>query len=209
MYIAVAGNIGCGKTTLVEKLTQRYGWKPFYENINNPYLDDFYKDMITWSFKLQIGFLANKVTQMRQMSEESCTVIQDRTVYEEAEVFVRNLRNMALMSERDYQTYMRVYNLMVEKKTRPDLLIYLRGSVESLVGQIKKRGREYEQNIQTDYLESLNELYNNWIENNYDGNKLTIDIDNLDFVGSEDDFMLLIELIEKKLSSLGIEVEAR
>ncbi len=204
MYIAVAGNIGCGKTTLVEMLSEKYGWKPYYENIDNPYLDDFYKDMKLWSFKLQISFMANKVVQMRDIAKENISVIQDRTIFEEAMVFVKNLHNMTLLTYRDYKTYIKIYNLLIEEVKHPDLLIFLKADVSRLISQINKRGRAFEQNIQTEYLQKLNELYLDWIENIYEGEKLIIDIDKLDFVDNASDNQKIVEIIESKIKTLGL-----
>lgn len=204
MYLAVAGNIGCGKSSLVELLSYHYSLKPYYENIDNPYLNDFYKDMKEWSFKLQISFLANKITQMRSMEQETVSVIQDRTVYEEAMVFVKNLNNMVLLTQRDYATYLRVYNLMLQDVCEPELLIYLKSDVNNLIKQIKKRGRDFEQNIQTEYLEKLNELYDDWINNQYKGNKLIIDINDMDFVDDRADFDTILCLVEEKMTQLGL-----
>ena len=204
MYIAVAGNIGSGKTSLVEMLSEHYSMKPYYESIDNPYLDDFYKDMKEWSFKLQISFLSNKIAQMRSIESESSGVIQDRTVYEEAMVFVKNLKNMLLLSQRDYSTYLSIYELMLQGVKAPELVIYLKGDVDMMVHQIKKRGRGFEQNIQTEYLEKLNELYNDWITNQYTGEKLIIDVNNLDFVDNKADFEKILVLVEEKVSQLGL-----
>ena len=203
MYIAVAGNIGCGKTSLVEILAERCGMNPYYESIDNPYLDDFYKDMKEWSFKLQISFLASKIAQMRSINNEQCNVIQDRTVYEEAMVFVKNLNNMLLLSQRDFNTYLKIYDLMLQGVKEPDLVIYLKGDVSMLVSQIKKRGRDYEQNIQTEYLEKLNELYDDWVLNQYEGNKIIIEVNDLDFVDNKEDLEKLLSLLEDKAQELG------
>lgn len=204
MYIAVSGNIGCGKSSLVEMLSNHYGLKPYYENIDNPYLNDFYNDMREWSFKLQISFLANKIGQLRSIASESTGVVQDRTVYEEAIVFVKNLNNMALLSQRDYDTYLKLYHLLLQNVSEPQLLIYLKSDVPNLVRQIEKRGRDYEQNIKIEYLEKLNELYDNWITNQYGGAKLIIDIKGLDFVGKQADFDSVLKLIEEKIAQLGL-----
>lgn len=204
MYIAVAGNIGCGKTSLVEMLSKHFNIKPYYENIDNPYLNDFYLDMEKWSFKLQMSFLANKITQMRSIEQESTTVIQDRTVYEEAMIFVKNLNNMLLLTPRDYKTYLQIYNLMLQGMAEPQLLIYLKSNVSTLVSQIKKRGRDFEQNIEIEYLTKLNELYNHWAINLYKGEKLIIDIDDIDFVQNKTDFDNVILIIEEKISQLGL-----
>ncbi len=206
MYIAIAGNIGCGKTSFVEKFAKEYGVMPYYEDIDNPYLNDFYNDMKQWSFKLQISFLANKVTQMRAIQKEGICVIQDRTVYEEAMVFVKNLNNMSLMSKRDYKTYLRVYNLILEDICEPELLIYLKSDVSTLISNIKKRGRDFEQNIQPEYLEKLNELYNEWFDNQYTGPKIVIEVDKLDFIEHECDFAKITSLINVKIKELGLKL---
>ena len=204
MYIAIAGNIGCGKTSFVEMFSKEYDLMPYYENIDNPYLNDFYSDMKQWSFKLQISFLANKVTQMRSIAKEDMNVIQDRTVFEEAMVFVKNLNNMLLMSKRDYTTYLRIYNLLLEDISKPDLLIYLKSDVPTLVANIKKRGRVFEQNIQHEYLEKLNELYDDWFYNEYKGPKIVINIDELDFIEKEEDFKEMTSIINSEINKLGL-----
>ena len=204
MYIAIAGNIGCGKTSFVEMFSKEYNLMPYYENIDNPYLNDFYSDMKQWSFKLQISFLANKVTQMRSIAKEDMNVIQDRTVFEEAMVFVKNLNNMLLMSKRDYTTYLRIYNLLLEDISKPDLLIYLKSDVPTLVANIKKRGRVFEQNIQHEYLEKLNELYDDWFYNEYKGPKIVINIDELDFIEKEEDFKEMTSIINSEINKLGL-----
>lgn len=204
MYISVSGNIGCGKSSLVEMLSNHYDLKPYYENIDNPYLNDFYNDMKEWSFKLQISFLANKITQLRSIANETVGVVQDRTVYEEAMVFVKNLNNMVLLSQRDYTTYLRVYELMLQNVCEPQLLIYLKSDVATLVRQIAKRNRAYEQNIKLEYLEKLNDLYDDWIVNQYKGEKLIIDIKDLDFVENRVDFDKILCLVEGKMTQLGL-----
>lgn len=204
MYIAVAGNIGCGKTSLVGMLAEHYGMKPYYESIDNPYLDDFYKNMKGWSFQLQISFLASKIAQIRFIGEEQQGVIQDRTVYEEAMVFVKNLNNMHLLSQRDYLTYSTIYDLMLGGVESPELIVYLKGDVNMLINQIKKRGRDFEQNIKAEYLEKLNELYDDWIINQYEGAKLIIDVNNLDFVDNKADFEKVLSLVEEEIERLGL-----
>lgn len=201
-HFAVAGNIGSGKTTLVEKLAQHYAWKPYYELIENPYLDDFYKDMRSWAFHLQVCFLSNKFSQLKGIAAESGPVIQDRTVYEEALVFVKNLQNMMLLSPRDYQTYLDIYNNLEPDKYRPDLLIYLKGSVDKLVSQIHKRGRIFEQNIEPDYIERLNRLYDDWVENHYPGEVLVIDVNEMDFVENDADFLKITALVDEKIARM-------
>ena len=184
MYIAIAGNIGSGKTTLTEMLTKRYDARSYLEESNNPYIGDFYENMNRWSFNLQIYFLGSRIRQTMEMLSDAsaCDIIQDRTVYEDAHIFAGNLHEMGLMSTRDFDTYMGIFRLVTELIPKPDLLIYLRASVPTLISQIRKRGREYEMNIDENYLKRLNDKYNYWIDNLYDGEVLVIDKDHEDFV---------------------------
>ena len=184
MYIAIAGNIGSGKTTLTQMLTERYEAKAYLENIDNPYIGDFYEDMNRWSFNLQIRFLGSRIEQTMEMLADSTQrmIIQDRTIYEDAYIFAGNLHEMGLMSSRDIETYMGIFRLVTNLIPKPDLLIYLKASVPTLTSQIRKRGREYEMNIDEAYLNRLNTKYNHWIETIYEGPVLVVDKDHEDFV---------------------------
>lgn len=184
MYIAIAGNIGSGKTTLTQMLTSRYDARCYLEESNNPYIGDFYEDMNRWSFNLQIYFLGSRIRQTLDMLSDrgQGVIIQDRTIYEDAHIFADNLHQMGLMSSRDIETYMKMFRLVTSLIPKPDLLIYLKASVPTLISQIRKRGREYEMNIDEKYLKRLNDKYNDWVENIYAGEVLVIDKDSEDYV---------------------------
>lgn len=183
MYIAIAGNIGSGKTTLTEMLTRRYRAKCYLEESDNPYIGDFYEDMNRWSFQLQISFLGSRIQQtMDMLSAGDGDIFQDRTIYEDAHIFATNLHEMGLMSTRDIETYMKIFRLVTTLIPKPDLLIYLKASVPTLISQIRKRGREYEMNIDEAYLRRLNDKYDHWIDLIYEGEVLVVDKDSEDFV---------------------------
>ena len=183
MYIAIAGNIGSGKTTLTEMLTRRYRAKCYLEESDNPYIGDFYEDMNRWSFQLQISFLGSRIQQTMDMfSAGDGDIFQDRTIYEDAHIFATNLHEMGLMSTRDIETYMKIFRLVTTLIPKPDLLIYLKASVPTLISQIRKRGREYEMNIDEAYLRRLNDKYDHWIDHIYEGEVLVVDKDSEDFV---------------------------
>ena len=203
MHIAIAGNIGSGKTTLTTKLSKHYNWEAHYEDVeNNPYLNDFYKDMQRWSFNLQVYFLNSRFRQIVEIKESGKTYIQDRTIYEDSKIFAPNLHAMGLMSSRDFDNYMEIFNLMDSFIEGPDLLIYLRASVPKLVEQIQKRGREYENSIRLDYLTRLNERYEAWIGEYSKGKVLIIEVDDLDFAESEEDLGSIIEKIDAEINGL-------
>lgn len=199
MHIAVAGNIGSGKTTLTRILSEHYGWEPKYEDVDiNPYLSDFYNDMQRWSFNVQIYFLNKRMEGIVDIQNSTRNVIQDRTIYEDARIFATNLHAMGLLSTRDYENYKSLFELMISLVKPPDLLIYLKSSIPTLVYQINKRGREYESAIRTDYLEGLNERYDEWFASYNDGKKLVINVDELKFEDNPQDLQKVIELINKE-----------
>ena len=203
MHIAVAGNIGAGKTTLTELLAKHYGWKPHYEDVDeNPYLNDFYDDMQRWSFNLQIYFLNSRFSQVLEIQRSGDTVIQDRTIYEDTEIFAPNLHSMGLMSTRDFKNYTSLFQLMNKLVKSPDLLIYLRASVPTLVNQIQQRGREYENSIRLDYLKQLNERYEAWINRYSDGKLLIINVDKIDITNNPEDLSGVIDKIDAQLHGL-------
>ena len=201
-YIAVAGNIGAGKSSLTGLLSKHFNWESFYESVDdNPYLADFYEDMLRWSFNLQIYFLSSRFRHQKEMLGQQVSLIQDRTIYEDVEIFAKNLHEMNLMSDRDFENYEALFREMSHYLRPPDLLIYLRAQVPTLVRQIQQRGRDYENTIRIDYLERLNRLYEDWIDR-YPHEKLIIDTDDLDFVNDPEDLGKVIELIEQRLYGL-------
>ena len=202
-HIAVAGNIGAGKTTLTELLSKHYKWIPHFEDVDhNPYLMDFYEDMPRWSFNLQIYFLNSRLQQLVEIQKGTETVIQDRTIYEDANIFAPNLHEMGLMSKRDFDNYYKFFQTLKTMVQPPDLLIYLKASVPTLVGQIQKRGREYEENIRLDYLKRLNEYYNKWIDNYKEGPLLVVDIDKNKFPENEEHLGEIIRKVDSELYGL-------
>jgi deoxyadenosine/deoxycytidine kinase len=202
-HIAVCGNIGSGKTTLVEKLSRHYGWVPLYESVDhNPYLKDFYEDMTRWAFHLQIYFLNSRFTQMREIRESNKTIIQDRTIYEDAHIFAANLHKSGHISDRDYQSYLDIFNSMINFVQPPDLLIYLKADVPKLVHQIQKRGRSFEYAIKIEYLQNLNDHYEKWIGSYNHGKLLVVDVNKLDFVERVEDFANIVERIDLEMNSL-------
>jgi deoxyadenosine/deoxycytidine kinase len=202
-HIAIAGNIGSGKTTLTEQLAKQFGWEPHFEDVeNNPYLNDFYTDMIRWSFNLQIYFLNSRFRQIINFQKGIRTVIQDRTIYEDAYIFAPNLHAMGLMSTRDFDNYVSLFETIKTRITPPDLLIYLRGSIPTLVDQIQKRGREYEENLRLDYLKRLNEFYETWINKYDDGKLLIIDIDTCNFADDKEQLGEVVNKVQAELFGL-------
>jgi len=203
MHVAIAGNIGAGKTTLTKLLAKHYKWKPHFESVDeNPYLDDFYSEMERWSFNLQIYFLNSRFRQILELRETGEDIIQDRTIYEDAHIFAPNLHAMGLMTNRDFNNYSSLFELMERLVTPPDLLIYLRADIQTLVGQIHKRGRDYENSISIDYLSRLNERYEAWIANYKKGNLLIIDVNDLDFVDNQEDLGKIINKIDAQINGL-------
>ena len=203
MHIAVAGNIGAGKTTLTQMLAKHYGWETHFEDVEqNPYLNDFYEDMQRWSFNLQIYYLNSRFTQIQEIKQTNAMVIQDRTIYEDAFIFAPNLHSMGLMTTRDFENYFSLFNLVESFVSAPDLLIYLRASVPTLVHQIQLRGRDYEESIRIDYLKRLNERYEAWIQSYTKGKLLVIDVDNINFVDNPEDLGNIINRIDAELNGL-------
>jgi len=203
MHIAIAGNIGAGKTTLTSLLAKHYKWEPHYESVaENPYLDDFYSSMERWSFNLQIYFLNSRFRQILEIRESGKNIIQDRTIYEDAHIFAPNLHAMGLMTNRDFSNYETLFDLMERLVSPPDLMIYLRASIPTLVGQIHKRGRDFENSISIDYLSRLNERYEAWITTYKKGKLLIIDIDNLNIVDNPEDLGSIIDRIDAQIHGL-------
>ena len=202
MHIAIAGNIGSGKTTLTKMLAKRYGWKANFEPVdNNPYLADYYKDMERWSFNLQIYFLNKRFKDVVEISKCDDVIIQDRTIYEDARIFAPNLHSMGLMSSRDFENYSDLFDLMMSLVNPPDLMIYLRSSIPNLIAQIQKRGREYEKSIRIDYITGLNEKYEKWIEG-YRHRLLILDVDRIKFENHPEDFQEVCDKIDAELFGL-------
>ena len=203
MHVAIAGNIGSGKTTLTTLLSKQFKWEPQYEDVNdNPYLNDFYEDMQRWSFNLQVYFLNSRFNQLLKIKKSPKTVIQDRTIYEDAYIFAPNLHAMGLMTTRDFQNYQQLFELMSTFVTPPDLMIYLRGTVPALVKQIDKRGRAYENNIRIDYLKRLNERYEAWISTYEHGKLLIIDIDEINFAENKEHLGMIVQRVQAELGGL-------
>ena len=202
MHIAIAGNIGSGKTTLTKMLAQRYGWTPRFEPVdNNPYLDDFYKDMNRWAFNLQIYFLNKRFKEVVEIANSPETIIQDRTIFEDARIFAPNLHDQGYMSDRDFQNYSDLFDLMMSLVKLPQLMIYIRSGIPTLVKHIEKRGRSFEKSIRIDYLTGLQERYENWIKN-YKGELIIIDGDNISFEDTPEDFRKVTDMIDASLYGL-------
>lgn len=202
-HVAVAGNIGAGKTTLTEMLGRHFGWEVHYENTeNNPYLSDFYMDMKRWSFNLQVFFLSSRYQQVLQILNGNKTVIQDRTIYEDAFIFAPNLADMGLMERRDFENYLTLFQSIVSQVRAPDLLIYLKASIPTLVEHIQTRGRDYEGSISIDYLKRLNDRYENWISGYREGKLLVINVDNLDFSNNKEHSGKVLEMVQAELHGL-------
>ncbi len=208
MFVAVAGNIGSGKSSLTKLLSEYFGWKAYYESVDdNPYLDDFYKDMRRWSFNLQIYFLSKRFKDHMEIVNLPYSVIQDRSIYEDAEIFARNLYEMGNMDERDYKNYVELFNIMTSFLKPPDLIIYLRANVDTLIKQIKLRGRAFEQNIPREYLEQLNKHYEDWVARYNLGRMLILETDEIDFVNDKNDFDKVVDIVTKELEKLGYDVK--
>ncbi|MBP5478785.1 MAG: deoxynucleoside kinase [Bacteroidaceae bacterium] len=202
MHIAIAGNIGCGKTTLTKMLAKRYGWNPRFEPVdNNPYLADYYADMPRWSFNLQIYFLAKRFKEVVEISQSEDNIIQDRTIFEDARIFAPNLHDMGMMSDRDFQNYSDLFDTMISLVRLPDLMIYIRSSIPNLVEQIQKRGRDYEQSMRMDFLQGLNNKYEAWIKD-YKGKLIIIEGDKCKFEQNPEDFKSITDQIDARLFGL-------
>ena len=203
MHIAISGNIGAGKTTLASKLAKHYNWAAQLENVDdNPYLADFYSDMSRWAFHVQIHFLNSRFKQVNDLRKSNTTVVQDRTIYEDAYIFAKSLFHSGHFNERDYASYLKLFEAMIKFVQPPDLLIYLKADIGKLVEQIEKRGRSYEHSIRIDYLKNLNQHYEDWIKSYKLGKLLVIDVNNLDFVSRIDDFAFIINKIDLELHGL-------
>jgi deoxyadenosine/deoxycytidine kinase len=203
MHIAIVGNIGAGKTTLTELLAKNYGWDPLFEAVdNNPYLEDFYSDMKRWSFNLQIYFLNSRYRQIIDIQKGGQNLIQDRTIYEDAYIFAENLHDMGLMTTRDYENYRSIFDNIIEFIKPPDLLIYLKAGVPTLVNNIQRRGREYESGIRLDYLSKLNDKYQKWISSYKLGKLLIIDKDTIDFANKTEDLATVVQMVEREIHGL-------
>ncbi len=203
MHIAVVGNIGAGKTTLTGLLAKHLGWEPQYEAVDhNPYLEDFYNDMKRWSFNLQIYFLNSRFQHMIELQKKKENIIQDRTIYEDAYIFAENLRDMDLMSARDFENYSAIFESVLQFIRPPDLLVYLKASVPTLVDNIQLRGREYEAGIRLDYLSKLNDKYEKWINSYQDGKLLILDKDRLDFANNAEDMSFVLQQIDREINGL-------
>ena len=203
MYIAIAGNIGCGKTTLTNMLARHYGWEARFEAVaDNPYLEDYYKDIRRWSFALEVFFLKERFRDLLRINEAKHTIIQDRSIFEGVYVFTANNRAMGNLSDRDFETYMELFEQMMHVAKMPDLMIYLRASVPHLVANIQKRGRDYEQTIQLEYLQNLNERYEDFITHRYKGRVMVVDVDDLDFEHASHDFAGSVDKIDRTLFGL-------
>ncbi|MHA6249371.1 deoxynucleoside kinase [Pontibacter sp. CAU 1760] len=203
MHIAIVGNIGAGKTTLATKLAQHFKWDLYLEAVdNNPYLKDFYEDMERWAFHLQVFFLNSRFNQVQQIQSKTGSVIQDRTIYEDAFIFAKNLHQSGLMSSRDYENYYSLFESMISMVKAPDLMIYLKADLPKLIGQIEKRNRDYESSISINYLRNLNDHYNSWMGDYKLGKQLVIDVNNMDFVANPEDLGHIIERIQGELFGL-------
>ncbi|MFT4834429.1 MAG: deoxyadenosine/deoxycytidine kinase [Marinoscillum sp.] len=203
MYLAICGNIGSGKTTLAKKLGDHYKWNVAFEAVDqNPYLADFYEDMAKWSFHLQVYFLNNRFGQVKKIQEGNISTIQDRTIYEDAYIFAANLYKSKFLNERDYETYLTLFNSMIQHVHPPDLLVYLKADMPKLVSQIQKRGRDYENAIRLDYLKNLDEHYTDWIGSYKLGKLLIVDVNNMDFLANPEDFSNIVERIDAQVHGL-------